>query len=129
MSGGKVEAVVAIDFGTTYSGYIFSLSGDELNFYSPQCWNYGHGGAAASLKTPTSLLLNPDKTLHSFGFEAEDAFAGFVAADSHHQYYFFQRFKMELQSEVITYREKFIIYNKKYKHPLTPLQKDVQLQL
>ena len=96
----EIKFVVGIDFGTTYSGYAFSLSCDELTFYSPQVWNSGHGGMT-SLRTPTSLLLNPDQTFHSFGFEAEDKFADLAASDEHHGFYFFRRFKMELHSKVI----------------------------
>ena len=96
----EIKFVVGIDFGTTYSGYAFSLSCDELTFYSPQVWNSGHGGMT-SLRTPTSLLLNPDQTFNSFGFEAEDNFADLAANDEHHGFYFFQRFKMELHSKVI----------------------------
>ena len=94
-----IHFVAALDFGTTYSGYAFSLSGDELRFYGPQVWNSGHGGMT-SLKTPTSLLLNPDQTFNSFGFEAEDRFAEFSAEENHHEYYLFQRFKMELNCKV-----------------------------
>ena len=93
--------VVGIDFGTTYSGYAFSLSCEKLTFYSPHVWSSGHGGLT-SLRTPTSLLLNPDQTFHSFGFTAEDKFADLVYKDEHRGFYFFQRFKMELHSKVIT---------------------------
>ncbi|XP_078331448.1 heat shock 70 kDa protein 12A-like [Crassostrea virginica] len=90
-----INVVAAIDFGTTYSGYAFSLTHDELKFYGPQIWNSGHG-VLSSQKTPTSLLLNPDQTFNSFGFEAEDKFAELVADENHHEFYLFQRFKMEL---------------------------------
>ena len=97
--GESINLVAAIDFGTTYSGYVFSLAHDELKFYGPQIWNSGHGGMS-SLKTPTSLLLNPDQTFNSFGFEAEDKFAELVADENHHEFYLFQRFKMELHWKV-----------------------------
>ena len=74
--------VVGIDFGTTYSGYIFSLSNDELHFYSPQVWSSGHGDMT-SLKMPTSLLLNPDQTRNCFGFKAENVYAELVAEGKH----------------------------------------------
>ena len=99
-----IKFVVGIDFGTTYSGYIFSLSNDELHFYSPNFWSSGHG-CMTSLKMPTSLLLNPDKSRNSFGFEAEDVYAELVAQDKYRDYYFFQQFKMELHSKVICLRE------------------------
>ena len=95
----SINLVAAIDFGTTYSGYVFSLAHDELKFYGPQIWNSGHG-VMSSQKTPTSLLLNPDETFNSFGFEAEDKFAELVADENHHDFYFFHRFKMELHWKV-----------------------------
>ena len=103
--GESINLVAAIDFGTTYSGYAFSLTHDELKFYGPQIWNSGHGGMS-SLKTPTSLLLNPDQTFNSFGFEAEDKFAELVADENHHEFYLFQRFKMKLHCKVTEKRKK-----------------------
>ena len=99
-----IKVVVGLDFGTTYSGYVFSLSNDELHFLSPHFWSSGHGGMT-SLKMPTSLLLNPDQTRNSFGFEAEDMYAELVAENKYSDYYFFQRFKMELHSKVMYLRE------------------------
>lgn len=87
--------VAAIDFGTTYSGYVFSLGGDETKFYSPQSWPARHG-QSVSLKTPTSLLLNPNQTFNSFGYEAEDRFAELAIEEKQSEYYFFQKFKMNL---------------------------------
>ena len=95
-----IKVVVGIDFGTTYSGYVFSLSNDELHFLSPHFWSSAHGGMT-SLKMPTSLLLNPDQTRNSFGFAAEDIYAEPVAENKYRDYYFFQRFKMDLHSKVI----------------------------
>ncbi|XP_061169392.1 heat shock 70 kDa protein 12A-like [Saccostrea echinata] len=94
-TGGNAWIVAAIDFGTTYSGYAFSFSGDPLTFYSPGVWYSGQGGMS-SMKTPTCLLLNPNQTFNSFGFKAEELFASLASEDEHQGYYFFQRFKMDL---------------------------------
>ena len=99
-----IKFVVGIDFGTTYSGYIFSLSNDELHFFSPYFWSSRHGGMT-SLKMPTSLLLNPDQTRNCFGFQAEDTYAELVTEGRHWDFYFFERFKMELHSKVRCLRE------------------------
>ncbi|CAG2188783.1 unnamed protein product [Mytilus edulis] len=57
--------VAAIDFGTTYSGYAFSMKDtyktDPLKIHANQAWNAG-GRQLLSLKTPTCLLLNSKKT-------------------------------------------------------------------
>ena len=65
--------VVAIDFGTTYSGYAFQFkheykAEDPIQITAPQCWNDGKRHIV-SMKTPTSILLKEDKTIDSFGFE------------------------------------------------------------
>ncbi|CAG2247160.1 unnamed protein product [Mytilus edulis] len=70
--------VAAIDFGTTYSGYAFSMRDtyktDPLKIHANQAWNAG-GRQLLSLKTPTCLLLNSNKDLDSFGYEAENKYA------------------------------------------------------
>jgi hypothetical protein len=60
--------VVAIDFGTTYSGYAFSNihHKDEIFTYN---WIEGISQAP---KTPTSILFTPQKSFQAFGYEAEE---------------------------------------------------------
>ncbi|XP_076111559.1 heat shock 70 kDa protein 12A-like [Mytilus galloprovincialis] len=93
--------VAAIDFGTTYSGYAFSMrhefKTDPLKIHANQAWNSG-GRALLSLKTPTCLLLNDRKELDSFGYEAENKYADIVMDDEQDNYYYFHRFKMNLHN-------------------------------
>ncbi|VDI52483.1 Hypothetical predicted protein [Mytilus galloprovincialis] len=93
--------VAAIDFGTTYSGYAFSMrhefKTDPLKIHANQAWNSG-GRALLSLKTPTCLLLNDKKELDSFGYEAENKYADIVMDDEQDNYYYFHRFKMNLHN-------------------------------
>ena len=98
----KVEspmAVIAIDFGTTYSGYAFSLQSqfqkDPTKVYAFTNWIPSTGGMI-SPKTPTSLLLKPNKEFYKFGYDAEDEYAELALDGEHHEYYFFRRFKMLL---------------------------------
>ncbi|XP_052819947.1 heat shock 70 kDa protein 12B-like [Mya arenaria] len=58
------------------------------------------GGAArlVSLKTPTSVLLNPEGEFDKFGFEAEDKYATLAEDDEHHGWRLFRRFKMVLHN-------------------------------
>lgn len=94
--------VVAIDFGTTYSGYAFSMKSDflrdPLQIHANQAWNAGKK-QLLSLKTPTCLLLDGSTDIVSFGYEAEDTYAELVLDERHHEYYFFDRFKMRLYQE------------------------------
>jgi hypothetical protein len=91
--------VAAIDFGSTYSGFAYSFRDDPTKIHSPCVWYAGDSGLAA-YQTPTCLLLNPDRTFNSFGFKAENKFAELCANEEHHDFYYFQKFKMELHYKV-----------------------------
>lgn len=97
----KVDKLVvaAIDFGTTYSGYAFQLRHDFEKDPTKVCtdtkWVAGTG-TLMSLKTPTILLLKPDKTFEAFGYEAENRYMELAADGEHKDYYYFRRFKMLL---------------------------------
>ncbi|KAK3604537.1 hypothetical protein CHS0354_000358 [Potamilus streckersoni] len=92
--------VVAIDFGTAYSGYAFqfehTFDKDPTNISVLQAWN-GWKPNLMSYKTPTCLLLDRDMKIHSFGFEAEDKYADLCMEEDNKNWYFFRRFKMKLQ--------------------------------
>ncbi|XP_069112501.1 heat shock 70 kDa protein 12A-like [Argopecten irradians] len=91
--------VAAIDFGTTFSGYAFSTTAEfkdnPLKIHSNQAWVAG-GRSLLSLKTPTCLLLDKNKELVSFGYEAENMYSDIVLDENEADYYYFQRFKMKL---------------------------------
>ncbi|OPL33411.1 hypothetical protein AM593_05755, partial [Mytilus galloprovincialis] len=92
--------VAAIDFGTTYSGYAFSVSHlktklPEVQILSNQAWNAGIR-ESVSLKTPTCLLLTKEKEIVSFGYEAENRYTDIVMDGEEDEYYYFYRFKMNL---------------------------------
>ncbi|XP_052068180.1 heat shock 70 kDa protein 12A-like [Mytilus californianus] len=100
--------VAAIDFGTTYSGYAFSLKyafdKDPLTIDANQAWNAG-GKQLLSLKTPTCLLLDSNKHFDSFGYEAENKYAEIVMENEQDKYYYFHRFKMCLHKNKNVSRE------------------------
>ncbi|XP_052760622.1 heat shock 70 kDa protein 12B-like [Mya arenaria] len=93
----KALLVAAFDFGTTYSGYAFSFQDDPNKIQTNQNW-YAGGGASrlVSLKTSTSVLLNPKGEFDKFGFEAEDKYAILAEDDEHNGWRLFRRFKMVL---------------------------------
>ncbi|XP_052761219.1 heat shock 70 kDa protein 12B-like [Mya arenaria] len=95
----KTLLVAAFDFGTTYSGYAFSFRDDPNKIHTNQNW-YAGGGASrlVSLKTPTSVLLNPDGEFDKFSFEGEDKYASLAEDDEHHGWRLFRRFKMVLHN-------------------------------
>lgn len=93
--------VVAIDFGTTYSGYAYcsmhDYKQDPPKVFANNYWPYG--GQGFSEKTPTCLLLTPEREFCAFGYEAEDQYNSLASKKQHKDFYFFRRFKMKLHNE------------------------------
>lgn len=94
--------VVAVDFGTTYSGFAFQFrheycAKDPTVISAPQSWSDGTK-QVLSLKTPTALLLNSDLEIDSFGYEAERKYSNLCEENKHMDWYFYRRFKMKLQN-------------------------------
>ena len=92
--------VVAIDIGTTYSGYAFASKKDFVcdppKFYT----NVWPGSKLLSLKAPTAVLLDENKELVAFGYEAENLFSELVLDNEHKAYFYFHQFKMLLHNQV-----------------------------
>ncbi|CAG2203672.1 unnamed protein product [Mytilus edulis] len=90
-----------LDFGTTYSGYAFSMKenfkSDPLKIRANQAWNSG-GKHFMSLKTPTCILLNAKKDFDSFGYDAENKYADILMDGKQDKFYYFHRFKMNLHN-------------------------------
>ena len=99
MSGEGYIAVIAIDFGTTFSGYAFSMRSDKHDIKMNKSWGAEVGFQA--YKTPTSILLKPGGDFHSFGFEAQNGFAELDEDEIREGYQLFQRFKMELYAQKV----------------------------
>ncbi|KAJ7328613.1 hypothetical protein OS493_023882 [Desmophyllum pertusum] len=92
-------ATVAIDFGTTYSGFAFSFNKEqgEDSIFMNREWvsELGH----RTSKTPTCLLLKPDQSFHSFGYKAVEKYANLKSLSEEKEYFFFQHFKMFLHND------------------------------
>ena len=55
-----------------------------------------------SLKCPTCILFDQNKTCDSFGYEAEAQYADVVLEEkSENQYYFFKHFKMKISTQQV----------------------------
>ena len=61
--------VAAIDFGTTFCGYAFSFKDKMSEVHMNNNW--GAEAGCASFKTPTCVLLDPQKKFHAFGYDAQ----------------------------------------------------------
>ncbi|XP_045178417.2 heat shock 70 kDa protein 12A-like [Mercenaria mercenaria] len=81
--------VIAIDFGTTYSGYAFAFKG-----YKGKIFTANHGFTQEDDRVPTIVLLNPDKTFNSFGYEAQETYS--KLNEEKVNYFYFEHFKIAL---------------------------------
>nr|XP_034316125.1 heat shock 70 kDa protein 12B-like [Crassostrea gigas] len=117
-------AVAAIDFGTTYSGFAFSWKFDWSKVQVIE----NCSGNFLSMKVPTSLLLNPDKTFAAFGIMADIYYTEMAEKndsdsdsdsdsenngekrtnEDYRNYYYFHRFKMLLHENKKLHRNLMI---------------------
>ena len=84
--------VVAIDFGTTYSGYAYSFTRDPSQVHMMRKWEGGDGGVVNE-KTPTCILLTPEGQFHSFGYSARDSYHDLDPGQAK-TWLYFDKFKM-----------------------------------
>ena len=92
--------IVAIDFGTTFSGYAFSFTRDADSIHMMRKWEGGDSGVI-NQKTPTALLLTPDGKFHSFGFSARDFFHDLDPQEAK-KWLYFEKFKMALHYSTVS---------------------------
>lgn len=101
--------VAAIDLGTTFSGYAFSFRHEYLSDrlrISTNLWPHNNG---MSMKAPTSILLDPEGEVKAFGYEAIKTFGDLAEYNQHVDYYFFNKFKMNLYQQGVSYLRDFFI--------------------
>ncbi|XP_009473532.1 PREDICTED: heat shock 70 kDa protein 12B-like [Nipponia nippon] len=94
----KSVFVVAIDFGTAYSGYCFSLASgtDQIR---QVYWGSEHG--LKTPKTPTCILFNQKQEFRKFGYDAVMKYKSLPSCEADN-WYFFQNFKMKLYNPKVS---------------------------
>ena len=96
-------ATVAIDLGTTYSGFAFSLNkeqGENSMIFMNKDWVNEQGHRTS--KTPTCLLLKPDQLFDSFGYKAVEKYAYLRSVyEAQDEFLFFELFKMALYNDQV----------------------------
>ncbi|XP_014835583.1 PREDICTED: heat shock 70 kDa protein 12A-like, partial [Poecilia mexicana] len=95
-SGPSFVVVVAIDFGTTSSGYAYAFTKEPECIHTMRRWEGGDPGVS-NQKTPTTILLTPDRKFHSFGYAARDFYHDLDPSESKHWLYL-EKFKMKLHT-------------------------------
>ena len=63
--------------------------------------DWGNEEGRSTLKTPTSILLRPNKEFDSFGYDADDKYVHFTRGEET-EYYYLKHFKMELHKAKVT---------------------------
>ena len=98
----KRDAIIAIDFGTTYSGfgYVFTNASED-HIYIFQKWGRGQGMTYS--KTPTALLLTEKGELYKFGHAAVDMYARqAISKKDCKKFLYFDKFKLLLHSKEVS---------------------------
>uniref|UniRef100_A0A3B5AWA9 Heat shock 70 kDa protein 12A n=1 Tax=Stegastes partitus TaxID=144197 RepID=A0A3B5AWA9_9TELE len=88
-----------IDFGTTYSGYAYSMTSREEE-PDPYLKTWGEEVGLQTVKTPTCILFNEQEEFLKFGYEAKLVY-GKMKGDEARNKLFFNCFKMSLYGKVI----------------------------
>lgn len=94
------RVVVAIDFGTTYSGYAYSFTNHPEDIHLMRSIQGGRYGSPSTHKIPTILLLNEKGRFHSFGHEAREAYHNLDENEAKNWFYF-EKFKLELHTRKV----------------------------
>lgn len=94
----------SIDIGTSFSGYAFAprknFTKNPCEIYSP-VWKKDE----LSHKTPTSVLLDPNKKFSAFGHAADEKYEELIDKQEHENWFYFRDFKMELYNTKMQVRE------------------------
>lgn len=104
--------VAAIDFGTTYSGYAFSFL-HEYKKDPTQCSTFiwpTESGGLQSLKTSSCILFDKYENFDSCGFEAETKYANLALENEHHDWLFFERFKMNIYQQNVRIEKELFFF-------------------
>ncbi|XP_077997389.1 heat shock 70 kDa protein 12A-like [Glandiceps talaboti] len=91
-------ATVAIDFGNAYTRYAFAVnnSAGEVRINLSKEWRDSTGNNTSMI--PTCILLNPNESFNSFGYEAQDVYVS-LEEEKDKSHLFFDGFKMELDCQ------------------------------
>ena len=109
MDNSRYVLAVAIDFGTTFSGYAFSFKSDPTSIKMNKSWGASLG--FRSLKTPTTVLVDPEGKMEAFGFEAEEQYSDLEQDDvTPDKYTLYQKFKMMLHKDKV----QFLNFSRRY---------------
>lgn len=91
--------VVAISIESKSWSWWFSLTSDWLKVYQKI--------PSKDFHATSSLLLNPDKTLRAFGFEAQQQYSDLCEENDHQSYFFFENITTIAETEQASFNHLF----------------------
>nr|NP_001038342.1 heat shock protein family A (Hsp70) member 12A.1 [Danio rerio]CAI21191.1 novel protein similar to vertebrate heat shock 70kDa protein 12A (Hspa12a) [Danio rerio] len=91
---------IAIDFGTSYSGYAISFKTKQPQ-ESIQIPNWGVNFGYNTFKTPTCILFDEHETFQKFGYDAMMTYTRSTPKSQARKSFLFEHFKMELYDKEI----------------------------
>ncbi|XP_030581871.1 heat shock 70 kDa protein 12A-like [Archocentrus centrarchus] len=86
--------IIAIDFGTAYSGYAYTVTSKDT-LVDPIVRQWGKEIGTETPKTPTCILFNEDEEFLRFGYESKKVYLNMLAEEAK-THFFFENFKMVL---------------------------------
>ncbi|XP_023192442.1 heat shock 70 kDa protein 12A-like isoform X3 [Xiphophorus maculatus] len=86
--------VIALDFGTAYSGYAFNITTSEQES-DPRIKSWGADHGLDTPKTSTCILFDQNEEFLKFGYEAKTTYIK-MRGEEAKKHYFFEGFKMAL---------------------------------
>ncbi|XP_007544077.1 heat shock 70 kDa protein 12A-like [Poecilia formosa] len=89
--------IIAIDFGTTYSGYAFNIKKREEEI-EPRLKYWGVEVGLETPKAPTCILFDGQEQFTSFGYKAKESYIS-KKSEKAKEMFFFDCFKMSLYSK------------------------------
>lgn len=99
---GKPICLICYHIAFSHDTHVFSCCSNpehhllELFHFLARRWEGGDPGVS-NQKTPTTILLTPERKFHSFGYAARDFYHDLDPTESKHWLYF-EKFKMKLHT-------------------------------
>uniref|UniRef100_A0A3B5Q042 Heat shock protein 12A n=1 Tax=Xiphophorus maculatus TaxID=8083 RepID=A0A3B5Q042_XIPMA len=125
---GPDSLIIAIDFGSGFSGYAFNVKPREEGGET-QIKRWSNGLGLDTPKTPTCILFDEHEEFMKFGYEAKTAFTN-MREEETKKHYFFENFKRKVlnmddwRKRIYTANDKWMLTQKVFTEVLRFLKDD-----
>ncbi|XP_023192433.1 heat shock 70 kDa protein 12A-like isoform X3 [Xiphophorus maculatus] len=128
VKAGPDSLIIAIDFGSGFSGYAFNVKPREEGGET-QIKRWSNGLGLDTPKTPTCILFDEHEEFMKFGYEAKTAFTN-MREEETKKHYFFENFKRKVlnmddwRKRIYTANDKWMLTQKVFTEVLRFLKDD-----